>query len=111
MIKANGSKNHVEKPKMQFVYILLGSCYLREEKLQMIKIFTTCVKFFLKITPIFSGKSVPTQEKFPYPKAEGWKRKQYFLSTSASCQKGLLPAENIKGSSVEINVNELSLPN
>ena len=75
----------------------------------MIKIFTTCVNFFKKITPIFSGKSVPTQEKFPYPKAEGWKRKQYFLSTSASCQKGLLPAENIKGSSVEINVNELKM--
>ena len=70
--------------------------------------FSTCVKIFLKNTPIFSGKSVPTQEKCPYPKAEGWKQKQYFLSTSASCQKGLLPAENIKGSSVEINVNELS---
>ena len=27
-----------------------------------------------------------------------------------ACQKGPLPAENIKGSSVEINVNELSLP-
>ena len=49
-------------------------------------------------------------EKCPYPKSEGLKQKQYFLSTSASCQKGLLLAENIKGSSVEINVNELSLP-
>ena len=87
----------------------MGSCYLREEKLQMIKIFTTCVKFFKKITPIFSGKSVPTQKKFPYPKTEGWKRKQYFLSTSASYQQGLFPAENIKGSSVEINVNELKM--
>ena len=48
-------------------------------------------------------------EKCPYPKSEGWKRKQYFLSSSTSCQKGLLPAENIKGSSVKINVNELSL--
>ena len=47
-------------------------------------------------------------EKCPYPKSEGWKRKQYFLSPSASCQKGLLTAENIMGSSVEINVNELS---
>ena len=27
-----------------------------------------------------------------------------------SCQKGPLPAENIEGSSVEINVNEISLP-
>ena len=27
-----------------------------------------------------------------------------------ACQKSPLPAENIKGSSVEINVNELSLP-
>ena len=39
----------------------------------------------------------------------GMKQKQYFLSAPASCQKGLLPAENIKGSSVEINVYELSL--
>ena len=50
------------------------------------------------------------QEKCPYPTSEGWKQKQYFLRASASSQKGLLPAENIKGSSVEINVNELSLP-
>ena len=49
-------------------------------------------------------------EKRPYPKSEGLKRKQYFLSAPASCQKGGLLAENIKGSSVEINVNELSLP-
>ena len=40
--------------------------------------------------------------------SEDWKR--YFLSASTSCQKGPLLAENIKGSSVEINVNELSLP-
>ena len=74
---------------MQFVYVLLGSCYLQEEKLQIIKTFTTCVKIFLKITPIISGKSVPIREKWkcPYPKSEGWKRKQYFLSASASCQK------------------------
>jgi len=32
------------------------------------------------------------------------------LSASSSCQKGPFWAENIKGSSVEINVNELSLP-
>ena len=31
---------------------------------------------------------------------EGWKWKQYFLSASASCQKGPFWAENIKGSSV-----------
>ena len=70
------------------------------------KIFTTCVKkmkYFLK----FSLGSVPTREKCPYPKCEGlnWN----FLSASASCQKGPLPAENIKGSSVLINVNKLSL--
>ena len=46
----------------------------------------------------------------PYPKAEGWKQKQYFLRAPASCQNNLLPAENIKVSSVEINVNELCLP-
>ena len=85
---------------MQFFYIVLGPCYLQEEKLQIIIIFTNCVK---KIKNFL-------WEKCPYPKSEGWKRKQYFLSTSASCQKGLLLAENIKGSSVEINVNELSLP-
>ena len=49
-------------------------------------------------------------EKCPYAKYEGWKRKQYFLSAYASCQKGPLLAENIKGSPVEINVNKLSLP-
>ena len=49
-------------------------------------------------------------EKCPYPKSEGLKQKQYFFRASASCQKGPLLAENIKGSSVEINVNELSLP-
>ena len=57
--------------------------------------FTTCVK---KI------------KNCPYPKSEGWKRKQYFLSASAACQKGLLLVKKIKGSSVEINVNDLSLP-
>ena len=71
------------------------------------KIFTTCVKkmkYFLK----FSLGSVPTREKCPYPKCEGlnWN----FLSASAFCQKGLLTAENIKGSIVETNLNELSLP-
>ena len=40
----------------------------------------------------------------------GLKQKQYFLSDSTSCQKGPLLEENIRGSSVEINVNELSLP-
>ena len=68
-------------------------------------IFTTCRKNFK-----FSQGRVPTREKCPHPMSEGWKQKQYFLSASASSQKGLLPAENIKGSSVEINVNELSLP-
>ena len=41
---------------------------------------------------------------------QGWKRKQHFLSALASCQKCPLLAENIKGSAVEINVDELSLP-
>ena len=50
------------------------------------------------------------QEKCPYPKSEGWKWKQYFLSASILCKKGPLPAKNIKVSSVEINVNELRLP-
>ena len=54
--------------------------------------------------------SIFLQEKRSYPKSEGLKRMQYFLSASASSQKGQLLAENIKGSSVEINVNELSLP-
>ena len=88
---------------MQFFYIVLGSCYLQEEKLQIIKIFTTCVKK-LKIFSKF------LRAKCPYPKCKGWKQKQDFLSTSASCQISPLPAGNIKGSSVEINVNELSLP-
>ena len=44
------------------------------------------------------------REKRPYPKSEGLKQKQYFLSASASYQKSQLLAENIKGSSVEINV-------
>ena len=70
----------------------MGSCFLQEEKLQIIKIFSN----FLP--------------ECPYPKSEGWKRKHYFLSASALCKKGQLPAENIKVSSVEINVNELSLP-
>ena len=74
--------------------------YFQEEKLQIIQIFTTCVKK-LKIFSNFLC---------PYPKAEGWKWKQFFLSASPSCQKGPLPAENIEGSSVEINVNKLSLP-
>jgi len=87
----------------QFFYVVLGSCYLQEEKLQIIKIFTTCVKKIKNFLQFF-------WENFPYPKSEGWKQKQYFLSASASCQKGPLLAENIKGSSVEINVNELSLP-
>ena len=58
----------------------------------------------------FSPGGVPTREKCPHPMSEGLKQKQYHLSASASSQKGPLPAENIKGSSVEINVNELSLP-
>ena len=45
----------------------------------------------------------------PYPKSEGWKQKQYFLRAPASCQNCLLLAGNIKGSSVEINVNELKI--
>ena len=35
---------------------------------------------------------------------------QDVLSASASGQKGPFPAENIEGSSAEININELSLP-
>ena len=62
LIKTNGSKNNVEKPKILF--IVLGSCYLQEEKLQIIKIFTTCVKKF----KIFSKF---LREKCPYPKSEG----------------------------------------
>ena len=50
------------------------------------------------------------QEKGPYTKSEDWKRRQYFLSASASCLNGPLLEEKIKGSSVEIDVNELSLP-
>ena len=88
---------------MHFFYIVLGSCYLQEEKLQIIKIFTTCVKKF----KIFSNF---LREKCPYPKSEGWKQRHDFWSTSASCQKGPLLAEDSKGSSVEINANELSLP-
>jgi len=88
---------------VQIFYVVLGSCYLQEKKLQIIKNFTTCVKKII----IFSNF---LWEKCPYPKSEGWKQEQYFFSTSASCQKGQLLAENIKGSSVEINVNELSLP-
>ena len=71
----------------------MGSCFLQEEKLQIIKIFSN----------FLPGKC-------PYPKSEGWKWKQYFLSASASYQKGPFLTENIKGSSVGINVNELSLP-
>ena len=74
---------------MQFFYIVLGSCYLQEEKLQIIKIFTTCVKKMKKISDFLL-------EKCPCPKGEGWKRKQYFLSTSTSCQKGLLLAEILR---------------
>ena len=81
----------------------MGSCYLQEEKLQIIKIFTTCVKKIKNFLQFL-------WEKFPYPNSEGWEQKQYFLSASASCQKGPLPAENMNGSSVEINVNELYLP-
>ena len=54
LIKTNGSKNNVEKPKMQFFYIVLGSCYLQEEKLQIIILFTNCVKKiknFLQFSP------------------------------------------------------------
>ena len=91
-----------KNPKSIFK-IVLGSCYLQEDKLQIIKIFTTCVKK-LKIFSKF------LQAKCPYPKCKGWKQKQDFLSTSASCLKGLLPAKNIEGSSVEINVSELILP-
>ena len=87
----------------QFCYVALGSCYLQEEKLQIIKIFTTCVKK-LKMFSNF------LREKGPYTKSEGWKRRQYFFSASASCLNGPLLEEKIKGSSVEIDVNELSLP-
>ena len=66
---------------MQFFYVVFGSCYLQEEKLQIMKIFTTCDKKFENF------QSVPIWEKCPYRKFEGWKRKQYFLSTSTSCQK------------------------
>ena len=44
LIKTNGSKNNVEKPKMQYLYIVSGSCYLQEEKLQLNKIFTPYIK-------------------------------------------------------------------
>ena len=44
LIKTKGSKDNVEKPKMQYFYIVLVSCYLQEEKIQITKIFTTCVK-------------------------------------------------------------------
>ena len=91
-----------KNPKCIFLRCL-GSCYyLQEEKLQMIKTFTTCVKKienFLQFSP----------GRVSYPESEGWKPKQYFLSAFAFCQKGPLLAENIQGSSVEINVNELSL--
>ena len=81
----------------------MGLCYSQEEKIQLIKIFTTCVKK-IKIFSNFPWA------KFPYPNSEGWKQKQYFLNPPTSCQKGPLLAENIEGSSVEINVSELSLP-
>ena len=64
LIQTNGSKDNVERHKMQFVYVLLGSCYLQEEKLQIIKIFTTCVNVFFKL-PEFPLGSVPTQESVP----------------------------------------------
>ena len=41
-----------------------------------------------------------------YPESEDLKPKQYFLSAFTSSQKDPFPAENIKGSTVEINVNE-----
>ena len=89
---------------MQFFHIVLVSCYLQEKDIQITKIFTTCVKKMqIEISNFL-------QEKCPYPKSEGLKRKQYLLSAPASCKKGLLLAENIKGSSVEINVDELNLP-
>ena len=69
----------------------------------MIKTFTTCVKKIKNFLQFSPGK-------VSYPESEGWKPKQYFLSAFAFCQKGPFQAENIKGSSVEINVNELSLP-
>ena len=71
---------------MQFFYVVLGSCDLQEEKLQKNQ----------KFSP----------GKVSYPETEGLKPKQYFLSAFASCQKDPFPAENIKGSTVEINVNE-----
>ena len=73
LIKTNGSKNNVEKPKLQCLYIVSGSCYLQEEKLQIIKIFTT----FVKKLKMFSNF---LREKGPYTKSEGWKRRQYFLA-------------------------------
>ena len=64
----------------KFCYVALGSCYLQEEKLQIIKIFTTCVKKL----EMFSNF---LWEKCPYPKAESWKWKQFFLSTSFPAKK------------------------
>ena len=59
--------------------------------------FTTFGKKIKKLLEFSLGK-VPylgKVEKCPYPESEGWKRKQYFLSASASCQKGPLLAEDI----------------
>ena len=84
---------------MQFFYVVLGSCYLQEEKLQIIKTFTTWSQKNRKFAQIFSRKG-------SYHESEGLKPKQYFLSAFASSQKDPFLAENIKGSTVEINVNE-----
>jgi len=54
--------------------------YFQEEKLQIIQIFTTCVKKFKMFSNFL-------WEKCPYPKAEGWKWKQFSLSTSLPAKK------------------------
>ena len=93
-------------PSNQFKRVPPSQVYI-EERLEIIKMFTTCVKKIKNFLQFSRGK-VSLSGKCPYPKSEGWKQKQYFLRAPASCQNGLLLAENIKVSSVEINVNKLS---